>query len=383
LINGSVGDFCNTALDISGIAENLVDFNVDLQAKCSGIDFKAFSKSMFPEEDIPVQGRGDFFLQVKGPINNPEMRGNLLSSNFKTVGIDFPDFNMNMSMKNKKLRFTGISKDNDQLDLISKGTIDISDSIMISDLNAKIQGNFLHLFPDEIKKRLNSSRGEFDFWLRGGLKDIRGEGNSRITFINKNLERDEYILNFNYKDEKLDFKAATSHSNFKASGEIQSPFRNNITWRLKVNRTEYPIYFLLSDTYRSAVDSLLITTDINGDNVSWAGEVRGRKLLEKDTLETFVLFPSYQKRRSKKEVTCEGYFRNEEYNKLDLELKADFSSDQVRINSFHFADDLFISGKYSFTGDKDVAGLIRLQDFNLDILHSLLPGTIPFKGQLN
>ncbi len=383
LVNGSVGEFCNTSLDISGVVKNVINFDVDLQAVCSDLDLRNFSKSIFSQKNIPLNGKSNFSLHLKGPINNPEVTGDLKSSDFKTGGLDFPDFHMNVNVKNKILSFKGISQDSLKLDLVCKGTIDMSDTTMVSDLAANIQGSFLHLFPDKIKGRLNSCRGNLNCWLKGRLRDIKGGGDSRVTLVNKNLNKDVQISDFSYSEEKFDFHTHSSNSNFKVAGEIREPFRDNTWWNVRVNRTEYPFLFLMNDKFQRAADSLIVNTDITGDNDSWTGEVTGRKAIKQDTLEMFEFTSSYKKKRSKKELHCKGFFRDSNHDKLDVELKADLSDKYFKINSFNFADNFFITCEYPLHKDDDLRSLIKLQDFSLDQLHSFLPSTTPFKGKLN
>jgi len=383
LVNGSVGNFCNSSLDISGVVENVINFNVDLYAQCTDIDFKTLSRSIFPQRDIPLKGKGNFSFKVRGPVNDPEIRGDMFSSDLQTAGIDFPDFQMHVNVENKILNFKSTSQDSAKLHLVSTGTVDLSDTVMFSDFTANIQGDFLHLFPDQIEDRLKTSKGELNVWLKGGLRNITGGGKSRIILVNNSLDREVYVSNFNYSQETFDFNASSSNNNFKLNGEIQSPFKDNMGWKLKIDRIEYPFLFLLSDEYQIAADSLFISTDLSGDKDLLTAEVTGRKLIGKDTTETFVLLPTYRKKRNKSEIICKGFFRDENYNKLEVEFNADVTEKYFRINDFYFEDDIFITGEYPLHNYNDIKGLVKLQDFNIDQLHSFFPEIRPFEGKLN
>ncbi|MFO7892041.1 MAG: hypothetical protein R6V04_17070 [bacterium] len=383
LINGAVQEFGNTSLDISGVVENIVSLEVDLLAECSDIDFKTLSSSMFPGKDIPLEGKGDLSLHLTGPVNNPEIRGNLVSADFQTVGIDFSGFRIDAHVKNRMLWFNGVSRDSVKLDFVCGGKVDMSDTSMVSDLTASIKGNFLYILPDQIKKRLNSATGELDVWFGGELRNIEGEGESRISLVNKNFDRDVYVSHFNYNKKVIHFNTLASNSNFKITGEIRSPFRDNIWWRLQVNRTEYPFLFLLSDKYQSIADSLLVTTNLSGDHDSWTGEVIGRKLFKKDTLQNFVITPSYRNKRNRKEIICKGFFRESNDNQLAVELQADLTDRYLRINNFSFEDDVFISGEYPLHKNDNLKGSLKFQDFAIHQMYSLFSSTTPFKGKLN
>ncbi len=383
LIDGSVGDFCNTSLNISGLVENVFNLNVDLQAQCSDIDFNTLNKSIFPQRNIPVEGKGGFSFHVQGPVNNPEIKGSLHSSDLNTAGIDFPDFNMNVKVKEKILSFKGVSHDSTKLDLVSTGTVDMSDTVMVSDVSINIQGDFSYLLPDNIKKRLKTSKGELNIWLKGELRNVTGGGESRVLLVNNNLNRDVYISDFSYNREKLNVITTSSKNQYKLSGEIQSPFKDNMGWKLRINRVEYPLLFLLSDKYQIAADSFFVNTHLSGDSDSWTGEVIGRKLTKKDTVEAFKLFPSYREKKKSKGFICSGYFKDDNYNQLDVELTADLTDDYFKINNFYFKDDIFITGEYPLHMDNDLTGVIKLEDFNIDHIHQLFPGIRDFKGQLN
>lgn len=383
VINGSAQEFFNSSLKISGVVENIFDLKVDLLAECSGINIKKFSRSMFPQRNIPLEGKGDLWLHVMGPINNPEIKGNLLSSNFQALGMDFPDFHIDANVKNKKLQFNGVSRDSLQLDFVCEGKVDMSDTSLVSDLTASIKGDFLYMLPPNIKKRLNTATGEIDFWFKGELQDLEGGGESRVSLVNTNLNRDVYESKFSYNKEQLKFNTWMSNNDFNIFGEINSPFRENVRWKLQINRAEYPFLFLLSDKYQSIADSLLVTTDISGDKNSWTGKAIGRKLLPKDTLLTFVLNPSFQEKRNRKEIICKGFFRGRKTNQLPIDINANYTDQYFRINKFSFADELDITGEYPLKEGGIFNGSLIFEDFAIQQIHSLFPSLTAFQGNLN
>jgi hypothetical protein len=382
VINGEIGKFNGSRVNLHGRIENIFNPQLQIDLKCPNFNTAVFIRQFNPDFQTPIINNSSFDFHISGSIRNPEMEGNFHASHLQVYGIEFDNFHSSIGLQDSIFTLRGFADKNNELNAELYGETKFLGFNQMTKLSMDVRGSFLSSLPKWLQNKMLKCDGEIGIKLDGTLDNLYGKAYGNIAAISLEGETLKLYPLFDYKNHRLKGKVR-SNKVFNIEGETQNPFKRDVTWKMEAKGIDAVIDFLFNSQSHSFTNGLSISSKFSGTRMKSELSIIGNNNGTIDSSRAFdIKLISKEQRRSKREINLQATYQ-ENGNNIDMLSKWTVLDQVVVIDRCEIGDFFSLKGIYPLNKKGELNGTCIVSNLDLKKLHSIIPNTKPYKGEIN
>lgn len=381
-IQSHIKSFNGSPLEVSGILENFLNPDLDINVHCSQFHVTEFFEQAIPGINLEIEGKTQFDVNISGSPYNPRMNGGLTAKDLNVFGIRFGSLDTRISLVDSVFSLQGTGSRTNELNMTINSRLDVRQHRQYIDLASHVTGNFHASLPEILKSRITRSTGVMNFALTGNLGALSGEINGSFNLAT--LEGDSILIQpeLLYKDRILSVNIG-SNMNFRIAGEVQSPFYAEHQWELEGEGLSDLFKPIFSDRLRGYLEDINLTGHYQSNKEAWTFNLDG---LHRDASRPITFSFDMNSKKSTQNASpifVDVLYKNADIGTLPVHAEWLFDKSGIDVRQFHLGNFARLNGYIPFSRQDSFNVDLRIPDGIFEALHPVFPGLLSFHSRIN
>ena len=374
---GNIGQFNGSSVAFAGFVSHLLSPRIEATVRCNDFKIGPFFQNLLPESLQQIRGRGWYQLKAGGRLNNPRVTGTVQADSLTVSKFEMQPLTCRVSLQDSVLNLTAEGGQDSAFQLSVNNRIDFSSPGYPSSFSLNLQGDYVHLLPEAVRKPFKDIRGQTVAVLSGPLSNLAGELNGSIQFYAANGASVRLNPKLNYRDRRLNADIRSDGS-FLLQGKISRFLKPDQSWQMNANGSESFIENFVQTPALRWLEKESIFAELKGDSRGYSGNIRG---VSQTSDPVWTVDLNAQTGKQEDILEWKGIFYPDSTRPVPLESRWIWGKDRVRIEHLDFGQTLHLSGVIPF-GDGEFNLRSTLNEMPVDDLHRLYPPLDAVQGNL-